>query len=337
MKAIVLQGKGKPEVLTLKDLPEPQPAKGEVRVKLEYAGVNYADILSRKGLYGWKPKGPYVPGMEASGVIEAVGPGVDEIRIGEKVMVGTKYGCYAEKVVVPSQQAIPKLDQYDMAQSAAFLVNYMTAWVALFELAKIQKQETVLITAAAGGVGSAAVQLCSKLGATVIGLASNEQKLDFIKTLGANHAVNYLKEDYAQQIQKLTDGVDVVLEMVGAEIYKKNLELLRFFGRIVVAGFASFNLQKWNPFSWYKTWRDIPRVDIATMSHKAIGVFGFHLGYLLKDTQRTMDCFYRLREFVTIHQIQPIIGKIFPLQQAAEAHRFIESRQSMGKVLLKIE
>lgn len=336
MKAILLAKKGGPDVLKLTDVPEPQPSHGEVRVKLHYAGVNYAEILSRKGLYGWKPKHAYTPGMEGSGIIDAVGPGVDDIRIGQRVMVGTKYGCYAEKVVVPSEHAIPALDQYDMKESAAFLVNYMTAWVALFEMAKVKKGETVLITAAAGGVGSAAVQLCSKLGCTVIGLASNPEKLDFIKKLGATHAINYKDPDYDQKIKELVDGVDVVLEMVGGDIYKKNLGLVRFFGRIVVAGFASFNLKKWNPFSWYKTWKDLPRIDIATMSHKSIGIFAFHLGYLLKDTSRTMDCFLRLREFVTIHNIRPVIGKIFPLEQAAEAHRFIESRKSMGKVLLKM-
>ncbi len=337
MKAILLAKKGGPEILKLTNVPEPRPAHGEVRVKLHYAGVNYAEILSRKGLYGWRPKHAYIPGMEGSGIIDAVGPGVDDIRIGQRVMVGTKYGCYAEKVVVPSSQAIPVLDQYNMEESAAFLVNYMTAWVALFEMAKVKPEETVLITAAAGGVGSAAVQLCSKLGCKVIGLASNPEKLEFIKKLGATHAINYKEEDYDKKIKELTDGVDVVLEMVGGDIYKKNLKLLRFFGRIVVAGFASFNLKKWNPFSWYKTWQDLPRIDLATMSHKSIGIFAFHLGYLLKDNKRTMDIFIRLREFVTLHNIRPVIGKIFPLEQASEAHRYIESRQSIGKVLLKME
>ncbi|MHB2147582.1 quinone oxidoreductase family protein [Calditrichota bacterium LG25] len=336
MKAILLEGKGGPEVLKLKEVPEPKPGKGQVRVKLDYAGVNYAEILSRKGLYGWKPKGAYTPGMEGSGVIEAVGEGVSPTLIGQRVMVGTKFGCYAEKVVVPAHLAIPALKQFSQQENAAFLVNYMTAWVALFEMAKVQPGETVLITAAAGGVGSAAVQLCAKMGCTVIGLAGSDEKLALVKKLGAAHAVNYRDADYHQKIEQLTGGVDVILEMVGGDIYKKNLKLIRFFGRIVVAGFASFNLKKWNPFSWYKTWKDLPRIDIATMSHKSIGIFAFHLGYLLKDTERTMQCFERLREFVTKHDIHPVVGKIFLLEQAAEAHRFIESRKSTGKVLLKM-
>ncbi len=335
MKAILLAKKGGPDVLKLSEVPEPVPGKGEVRVKLDFAGVNYAEILSRKGLYGWKPKGPYIPGMEGSGVIEAVGEGVDRALVGQRVMVGTKFGCYAEKVVVPAHLAIPALEQFSQEESAAFLVNYMTAWVALFEMAKVQSGETVLITAAAGGVGSAAVQLCAHLGCTVVALASNAQKLELVKKLGAKYAINYREADYPQKIEELTGGVDVVLEMVGGDIYKNNLKLTRFFGRIVVAGFASFNLKKWNPFSWYKTWKDLPRIDIATMSHKSIGIFAFHLGYLLKDTERTMSCFERLRAFVTEHNIRPLVGKVFPLAQAAEAHRFIESRQSTGKVLLK--
>ncbi len=337
MKAVVLEKTGKPSVLKFKEVEEPRPGPGEVLVKLHYVGINYAEILSRKGLYGWRPKGAYIPGMEGAGVIEAVGEGVPEQRVGEKVMVGSKFGCYAEKVVVRSEQALPVLEGFSMQEAAAFVVNYMTAWVSLFELAKVQPTETVLVTAAAGGVGSAAVQLCAKHGCKVYGLASNEKKLELIRKLGAHRALNYRSEKYDEIIRQEQGGVDVVLEMVGGDIYKKNLELTRFFGRIVVAGFASFDLKKWNPFSWYKTWKDLPRVPIATMSHKSIGVFAMHLGYLLKDQERTRQCFERMRDFVQKHSIKPIVGKIFPLEKAAEAHQFIESRQSMGKVLLKVE
>ncbi len=336
MKAVMLKKTGKPDVLKIKDIPEPQPGAGEVRIKLHYAGLNYAEILSRKGLYGWRPKTAYIPGMEGAGVIETIGEGVSQELIGKPVMVGTKYGCYAEKVVVPAKQALPAIPDYTMEESAAFLVNYMTAWIALFELAKVQPDETVLITAAAGGVGSAAVQLCSRFGCKVYALAGSEEKLELVKKLGAYRGLNYRLNDYDQKIREENEGVDVVLEMVGGDIYKKNMKLTRPFGRIVVAGFASFNLKKWNPFSWYRTWKDIPRVPIAAMSHRSIGVFAMHLGYLLKKSERTMQCYERLRSFVIEHKIRPVVGKIFPLDQVAEAHRFIESRQSKGKVLLKV-
>ena len=337
MKAILLHKTGKPEVLKYSDVPEPEVGPGQVRVKLEYIGVNYAEILSRKGLYGWRPKGrAYIPGMEGSGVIEAVGDEVDPSLIGKPVMVGTQYGCYAEKVVVPVNQALPAIEGFTMQENAAFAVNYLTAWVALFELMKTQPEETVLITAAAGGVGTAAVKLCAAHGNKIIGLAGSDHKLELIKQLGAQKALNYRSQDYGKIIKEEDGGVDVVLEMIGGKIFKTNVKLTRPFGRLAVIGFASLDLKKWNPLSWYKTYRDIPRVDIATMSHQAIGIFSAHLGYLLKNPQRMLQSYEHLRDFVVKHNIHPVVGKVFALKDVAEAHRWIESRQSTGKVLLKV-
>ncbi len=338
MKAILLEKTGRPEVLKYADVPEPEVGPGQVCVKLDYIGVNYAEILSRKGLYGWRPKKrAYIPGMEGAGTIEAVGDGVDSALIGKSVMVGTQYGCYAEKVVIPAEQALPAIEGYSMQENAAFIVNYLTAWVALFELMKTEPQETVLVTAAAGGVGTAAVQMCSAYGNKVIGLAGSDHKLDLIKKLGAANALNYRTQDYGKIIKEKEGGVDVVLEMVGGQIFKTNVKLTKPFGRLAVIGFASFNLKKWNPFSWYRTYRDIPRVDIATMSHRAIGIFSAHLGYLLKDPQRILSAYQRLRDFVLKHKIHPVVGKVFALKDVAQAHRWIESRQSTGKVLLRVK
>ncbi len=337
MKAILLEKTGKPEVLKYRDIPEPEPGPGEVRVRLEYIGVNYAEILSRKGLYGWRPKGKaYVPGMEGAGVIEKVGDEVEPDLVGKPVIVGTQYGCYAEKVVVPVRQALPAIEGFTMQENAAFVVNYLTAWVALFDLAKMEPHEVVLVTAAAGGVGTAAVQLSAANGNKVIGLAGSDHKLELIRKLGAHRAINYRTQNYGEIIRQEEGGVDVVLEMVGGDIFKTNVKLTRPFGRLTVMGFASFNLKKWNPLSWYRTWRDMPRVDIATMSHRAIGIFSAHLGYLLKNPDRISSTYMELRDFVRQHDIHPVVGKIFPLEQVAEAHRWIESRQSTGKILLKV-
>lgn len=179
MKAILLKKSGKPEVLRPEEAADPVPAKGEVLVRMHYTGINYAEILSRKGLYGWAVKRPYILGMEGSGIVESVGEGVEASRVGQRVMVGTQFGCYAEKIAVPQERAITALDQYSMEENAAFLVNFMTAWVSLFSLAKLQKNEKVLITAAAGGVGTAAVQLAAESGCKVYGLAGSAEKLIF--------------------------------------------------------------------------------------------------------------------------------------------------------------
>jgi NADPH:quinone reductase-like Zn-dependent oxidoreductase len=335
MKAIILRETGGPRVLEPCEVPEPGPGAGEVRVHLRYTGINYAEILSRKGLYQWAPRRPYVLGMEGSGVIDSVGAGVDRSRVGQKVMVGTQYGCYAEKVVVPQERAIPAIDTYTMEENAAFGVNYMTAWVALMELARLQGRENVLITAAAGGVGTAAVQLAAKHGCQVYGLAGSQEKVDLVRSLGAAAALDYTGPDWHQRLQELAGGFDVVLETVGGNVYKSCFELLNPFGRIVVAGFASLNLKRWNPASWWRTWRDIPRAKLLDLAKASTGIMATHLGYLLDEPARLRAVFDRLSAFVRERGIRPVIGRVFPFEDVAEAHAFVESRRSVGKVLLK--
>ncbi len=334
MKAIILKKTGKPHVLAPETVPDPAPAAGEVLVEMAYAGINYAEILSRKGLYGWAIKRPYILGMEGSGVISAVGDGVDSNRVGEKVVVGTQYGCYAEKIALPAERAIPAVDHFSMAENAAFVVNYMTAWISLNQMAKLQKGETLLITAAAGGVGTAAVQIASKMGAKVYGLAGSQEKIDFLKELGATDAFNYRESDCFEKLKAATGGLDVVLEMVGGDVFKQAYAMLNPFGRLTLAGFASLDLKKWNPFSWWKTWRDIPRANFSDLAHKSVAVMASHIGYLLDDPERMMAIYNDLAAFVTRHKIRPIIGKTFPFDAVADAHTFIESRKSIGKVLL---
>ncbi|MFQ5637968.1 MAG: zinc-binding alcohol dehydrogenase family protein [bacterium] len=335
MKAIVLKKSGPPRVLKISDVPEPVPAAVEVGVRLHYTGVNYAEILSRKGLYDWAPKRPYILGMEGAGEIETVGDGVDKSRIGQKVIVGTQLGCYAEKIAVPQELAVPALEQYSMEENAAFIVNYMTAWVALWELARLQKHEKVLITSAAGGVGSAAVQLTAKLGCEVYGLAGSQEKIDLVKSLGAAEALNYRDNDCFQQLREISGKMDVILETVGGRIYKESRKLLNPFGRMAVVGFSCLNLKKWNPVSWWQTLRDLPLVSLHSLAIASNGIMATHLGFLLKDTEKTIAIFERLKQFVTDNQIRPIIGKTFPFEQASAAHAFIESRKSVGKVLLR--
>ncbi|RMI14735.1 MAG: NADPH:quinone oxidoreductase family protein [Calditrichaeota bacterium] len=335
MKAIMLRKTGGPEVLKVTEVPEPEPGPGQVRVQVHYTAINYADILSRKGLYQWAVKRPYILGLEAAGVIDAVGEGVDLARVGETVIVGAQNGCYAEKVVVPSIQAIPAIEGYSLEENAAFLVNYMTAYVAMVPLARLQSGEKVLISAAAGGVGTAAVQIGAHLDCPVYGLAGNAEKIAFVKKLGAAEAFNYREPNWHEQVREATGGVDYVLEVVGGEVFRRCIDLLNPFGRLVVVGFASLNLKKWNPYTWWKTWRDMPRPPLLKMSERSLGVMATHLGYLLADPPRLIKALEELRQFVTGTDIRPVIGRIFPFEQAAEAHAFIESRQSIGKVLLK--
>lgn len=336
MRAIMLTKTGKSSVLKPVRVEDPVPASGEVLVKIETIGLNYAEILSRKGLYGWAPKRPYIPGMEAFGEIIAVGSKAADSRIGEKVMVGTQYGCYAEKIAVTSHQALPAIQSFSALESAAFLVNYMTAWVSIMELGKLQSGQNVLITAAAGGVGTAAVQLAVAAGARVYGLAGSEEKLERLRSLGVEGAFNYRDPDVFEQLQKAAGGFDVVLEVVGGAVYRNSLAMLNAYGRMVVAGFASLDIKWWKPYSWWRTWRDIPRANISKMAEQSIGVYSTHLGYLLKNPELMRSTYDRLSAFVKDKTIRPIVGAEYPFESVAEAHDFIESRKSVGKVVLRV-
>ncbi len=223
MRAINHKRIGGPSVLKITEVPDPDAGKGEVLVKLSYAGINFAEILSRKGLYGWAPKRPYILGMEGSGIIEKVGEGVDPSRIGEKVVVGVQHGCYAEKIALPAAQALPVLPYLSMEENAALLVNYMTAWVALIESVKLQKNESVLVTAAAGGVGTAAVQIASKYGCPTYGMVGSIEKIDLVKKLGATEVFNYRQKNWIEEFEEKIGKVDVVLEMVGGEVNRQSL------------------------------------------------------------------------------------------------------------------
>jgi NADPH2:quinone reductase len=337
MKAIVLRKTGRPEVLSVTEANEPRPGRGEVLVSVSFAGVNYAEILSRKGLYGWAPKRPYILGMECSGVIEAVGEGVSPSRIGERVMAGAKHGCYAERIAVPGTSAVPVPAGYSMEEGAAFLVNYMTAWVCLFRMARLQAGEKLLVTAAAGGVGTAAVKLASSAGVEVYGMAGSAEKCVLVESLGAVRCFNYRNEDAFKELLSETGFVAAVLEVVGGKVYRRSLDVLTPFGRVVVAGFACLDLDWRNPLSWFRTWRDIPRANVGMMAERSIAVMSSHLGFLLDREPGVMtDVYAALEKFALENGIRPVVGKVFPLEDASSAHAYVESRKSTGKVLLKV-
>jgi NADPH:quinone reductase-like Zn-dependent oxidoreductase len=338
VRAVVLDRHGGPDVLRIRTVPDPTPGPGEVRVRVEAIGVNYAEVLSRNGLYGWAPRMPYTPGMEATGTVELLGPSVERPAIGDRVIVGAQHGAYAEKIVVPERQALPAIAGFSTEENAAFPVNYLTAWVALMEMARLRSADRVLVSAAAGGVGTAAVQIATRFGCATVGLAGSDAKLERIRALGAESAVNYRRDDFKKRLSAAAgpNRFDVVLELVGGEVFRAVWPVLAPFGRVVSAGFASLSLQRWNPLSWLRTWRDLPKADIRSLAPASHGLMATHIGYLLADPPRLARTWEELLSFVTKHGVRPVVGAIFSFDEMAEAHRLMESRRSVGKIVVRV-
>jgi len=235
-------------------------------------------------------------------------------------------------------QALPALPGFSIEENAGFGVNALTAWVALVELARLRPGDRVLVTAAAGGVGTAAVQIASRFGCTVLAMAGSDEKLAKARELGAAAGINYRRPDFQRALRAAigAPGVDVVLELVGGDVHRAVWPVLAPFGRVVVAGFASLALQRWNPLSWWRTWRDAPRRSVLSLARGSHGLLATHLGYLLDDAPRLVRVWHDLTAFVTNHDIHPVIGTVLPFAEIAQAHRLLESRTTIGKVVIRL-
>lgn len=335
----MLERTGPPRVLRFVSVPAPEPGPGQVAIDVEAIGINYAEVLSRRGLYGWAPKRPYMPGMEAAGTIVALGEGVQGRAIGERVLVGTQHGAYAERLVVRANRALPAIEGFTMEENAAFGVNFMTAWVALMEMARLRPTDRVGITAAAGGVGTAAVQIASAFGCRVVGMAGSDEKLDLVRKLGAEAGVNYRMPDFEERLAAAAPGgaLDVVLEVVGGDVFRACQARLANFGRIVVAGYAGLDYSLWNPLSWWRAWRGAPRMNISDSAVASTGVLATHIGYLLPDEERLLAVWSALTAFTTEHGLRPVIGATFDFEDLPDAHRLMESRGSVGKLVVRVK
>ncbi|XOV94292.1 MAG: zinc-binding alcohol dehydrogenase family protein [Bacteroidota bacterium] len=336
MKAYLLKEAGKPETLKISEALKPTPKDDEVLIKTEALGINYAEILSRKGQYQWAPKKPYIPGMEAFGTIEALGKNVTSHKVGDQVICGMQYGSYAEYICTKEWLAFPGIKGFTAEENAALLVNFMTAWVALVKLGRVTSGERVLIHAGAGGVGSAAIKLAKAMGCQVYATAGSDDKVKLMKTLGADIPINYRKEEFDQYLKdKGVDSVDFVLEVVGGEVFRKSIDLLAPFGRLVVAGYASIPFKKWNPLTWWQTWKDAPKAQVMDMAKKSIGLYATHIGYLTSNETVSTQVVKEMYQFVAKHKLKPLVGKTFTFDQMSEAHAYMESRRSVGKIIVK--
>ena len=321
MKAIVFDRVGGPEVLALVDVPKPEVRAGGVLIKSRTIGVNFADTRFRQGQYAVPAKPPDTPGMEAAGVIEAVGAGVTNLRPGMRVAAFTSK-AYAEYCLSPSFMVVPLPDSVSFNDGAAFLIQVLTAYHLLHTVDSTGPGRTVLVHSAAGGVGLAAVQLAKAAGARVFGTVSSDDKVALTKSSGADAIINYTRDKFADEVLRLTDGrgVDLILDAVGKPTFEEGLRCLAPFGHLALYG---------------RSGGATDPLNVATLSPKSVKVSGFSLPTITRNfpdkTRESAErCFALLRE----GKLKLHIGKIFPLAEAAEAHRYLESRQSTGKLLL---
>jgi NADPH2:quinone reductase len=316
MKALVITRFGGPEVLELQQVPDAHPAPEQLLVKVEAGGLNFADLLTARGGYAGTPKPPLTAGREFAG---------REDSTGRRVMGYTQWAAFAERTVVHRNLVWPIPENWTAEQAAAFPVNFFTAYFAYWKAGLLEKASgaRVLIHAVAGGVGTAAVQIGTILGIEMYGTSSSDDKLARVRELGLQHGINYKQRDYAEAIKDLTrgEGVDAVFEMLGGEHVAKSVRCLRDFGRVIVYGSAT---------------GEIPQLDTRLLYAKGASVHGLWLSYLSANRPLMESAWKQLSEWLAAGKLHPVIGKVFPLDEARAAYTLMQEGKNYGKVVLKI-
>ena len=336
MKQVYITGYGGPEKLQLRESPDPKPKAGELRVRVRASGVNFADIMARKGLYPDAPKLPCVVGYEVSGVVDAVGPGIEGDWQGREVFALTRFGGYADTVVVPLQQVFDKPASLSHEQAAAIPVNYLTAWQLMVVVGSLSKDEAVLIHNAGSGVGLAAIDIGRHIGATLYGTAS-AGKHDFLRERGLHHPIDYRGADWSPELHRLTDGrgVELILDPLGGAHWKKSYKSLRHTGRLGMFGISSASDSGLiRPLAFLKIGLSLPWFNPVSLMNDNRAVFGVNLGHLWHENSKIRPWMETLLRGVAEGWVRPHVDKAFPLAQVGEAQSYIEARKNIGKVVL---
>jgi NADPH2:quinone reductase len=313
---------GEPEALELRELPDPTPGPGKVAIEVQAIGCNFADILICRGRYQLKPDLPFSPGSEVAGTITALGEGVTGLREGQLVAAQVGYGGYATRVIGDARRVQPIPDGMPAADACALGIAYQTSYLALVDRARLAPGENLLVHAAAGGVGLAALQLGKALGARVIAGASGTEKLELCKAQGADEVVDTRESGWIDRVREYTGGrgADVIYESVGGEVFEGSLKCIAWAGRLLVIGFSS---------------GDIPELKINRVLLKHISVLGLNVGaYYEHDPAGMRAATEHLFELYRTQKIKPLIQSRYPLEQAATALRELADRRTVGKLIL---
>jgi synaptic vesicle membrane protein VAT-1 len=337
MKAIVIPRYGTADVLRVRSLPDPEPRAGEVRIAVQAAGLNFSEVSARQGLYPDAPKPPSVVGYEVAGTIDALGPGVSELACGDRVWAICQFGGHAELACTRASLVRKMPPSLDFVRAAAIPVAYATALLLTSSFGHVRERDRILIHMAAGGVGLAAIDLCRRVpGVTIFGTAS-ATKHDFLRSRGVDHPIDYRSTDFEKEVQRLTDGrgVHLVLDPMGGRNWRKNYRLLAPLGRLMVFGLANATRAGTRSFALaIGQIIQAPRWSPMKLMNDNRAVMGLNLGHLIDDHELIATGLDTIAGLLSSGAIDPVVDQVFPFSRAADAHRRIESRANVGKVIL---
>jgi NADPH:quinone reductase-like Zn-dependent oxidoreductase len=341
MRTVVITRHGPPEVLKVEERPDPSVGPGQLRVEVKAAGINFADLLARSGMYPDAPKPPCVVGYEVSGVVESVGAGVERFEVGDRVLGGAKFNGYAELVTCAEDDVIPLPERLSFEQGAAVPVNYATAHAGLVLMGGLREGDRVLIHAAAGGVGIAGSQIARNIGAEIFGTAS-AGKHDAIRSHGVTHAIDYGSVDFEDAVRELTngEGIDLAFDAIGPSSFRKDYRLLRPGGRLVCFGLSevqtgeSRNIPGLLKGLAGMTTATMPWWKSLAMMNENKGVFGLNMLSWWETEGNLRRVIEPLEPGLADGSLEPVVAESFPFDRAPDAHRFIHERRNIGKVVL---
>jgi NADPH:quinone reductase len=324
MRAIVVEKFISPRELVVSEFPDPVAKPGHVVIDIKAAGANFFDGLMVEGKYQEKPPFPFIPGSECAGVVRELGEGVTNVAVGDRVMAGLIYGAFAERIAVPASRVLKIPEGISFETAAAFPVVYGTSHMALVDRAQLRAGETVLVTAAAGGVGLAAVEIAKALGARVIAAAGSAEKLAVAQRAGADATVNYTKPDWHKSVLEANGGkpVHAIVEIVGGDVFDAAWKTLAWKGRVVIVGFTS---------------GAIPKLEMNRVLLKNAAVTGVFLGSYMKNEPQTLAaCEASATEMLGRGALKPIVSATFPLERTGEALVALGTRGTYGKVVITV-
>lgn len=344
MRALVVRRYGPPEVFEVQEAPDPQPKPGEVLIRVKAVGVNFADLLQRIGIYPNTPKPPFVPGLEIAGVVEKAAEGgsqdtTESLRPGDAVVALPEFNAYAEWVAVPGAYVYRLPAGMSFSDGAAIPSNYLTAYQAIVTMGNMQPGERILIHSAAGGVGTAAVQLARARGLFVFGTAG-PAKQEYLRKIGVQHAIDYEKSDFVDVIEKYAPGgVEMVMDPIGGKSWERSYACLAPTGKLVAYGFSAAagpdGKQDW--LRGVKALMQTPKFSPLELMNKGTSVIGVNLGQARSRGDHLRSELGQIFRLYGEGKVKPILSKTFPLEQAAAAHQYMQQRKNTGKVILTVK